>query len=44
MIIHPGDIEETAQEPRPLVLKRLINVDEHSEKISVTWVRIWGAR
>ncbi len=42
MIIHPDDMPETAQEPRPLVLKRLVNVDEHSEKISVTWVRIWG--
>ncbi len=42
VIIHPRDIEETKQEPRPLVLKRLVNIDEHSGRISLTWVRIWG--
>ncbi len=42
MIIHPSDLKEVKQAPRPLVLKRVINVDEHSARISLTWVRIWG--
>lgn len=42
MIIHLGEMAEAAQDPRPLVLKRVINVDEHSANLSVTWVRIWG--
>ncbi|HEU0073836.1 MAG TPA: hypothetical protein VFS30_07475 [Dehalococcoidia bacterium] len=42
MIIHLRDMAETPQEPRPLVLKRVINVDEHSANLSLTWVRIWG--
>lgn len=42
MIIRENDLPETPQEPRPLVLKRVINIDEHTADISVTWVRIWG--
>jgi mannose-6-phosphate isomerase-like protein (cupin superfamily) len=42
MIIHPDDLPETPQEPRPLALKRVINIDEHTPDISVTWVRLWG--
>ncbi len=42
MIIHAGEQLEIPQEPRPLVLKRLINIDEHSTSLSMTWVRIWG--
>lgn len=42
MIIRPNDVPESPQEPRPLVLKRVINIDEHTADISVTWVRIWG--
>lgn len=42
MIIRPNAMPESPQEPRPLVLKRVINIDEHTADISVTWVRIWG--
>ena len=42
MIIHAADLPETPQDPRPLVLKRVINIDEHTPQISVTWTRIWG--
>src|SRR4051812_6054970 len=42
MIIRPNDLPETLQEPRPLALKRVINIDEHTDQISVTWARLWG--
>jgi mannose-6-phosphate isomerase-like protein (cupin superfamily) len=42
MIIRTHDLPETPQEPRPLALKRVINIDEHTHEISVTWVRLWG--
>ena len=42
MIIHATELPETPQDPRPLVLKRVINIDEHTSQISVTWSRIWG--
>ncbi len=42
MIIRAADVAETPQEPRPLALKRVINIDEHTRQISVTWARIWG--
>ena len=42
MIIRPNDVAEVDQEPRPLMLKRVINIDEHTPDISVTWVRLWG--
>lgn len=42
MIIRADAIPETPQEPRPLALKRVVNIAEHSQDISVTWVRIWG--
>lgn len=42
MIIHAANVPEVSQEPRPLVLKRIVNAEEHSAKLSVTWVRIWG--
>jgi mannose-6-phosphate isomerase-like protein (cupin superfamily) len=42
VIIHPDDLPETLQEPRPLALKRVINIDEHTSQISVTWTRLWG--
>ncbi len=42
MIIRPNDTPEAAQDGRPLTLKRVINIDEHSSDISVTWVDIWG--
>ena len=42
MIIHAAELPETPQDPRPLVLKRVINIDEHTSQISVTWTRIWG--
>ena len=41
--VMPGNsIPDIPQEGRPLVLKRVINIDEHTADISVTWVRIWG--
>ena len=42
MIIRPKDLPETLQEPRPLALKRVVNIDEHTDQISVTWARLWG--
>ena len=42
MIIRPDDVPETPQDPRPLALKRVINIDEHTDQLSVTWVRLWG--
>ena len=42
MIIRPNDVAEVDQAPRPLMLKRVINIDEHTPDISVTWVRLWG--
>lgn len=42
MIIHPHDVAEEGQDPRPLVLKRLVNEETHGSKLSMTWVRIWG--
>ena len=42
MIIHPDSVLEERQEGRPLVLKRLINVDDHGANLSVTWVRLAG--
>ena len=42
MIIHAGDLPETLQEPRPLALKRVVNIDEHGPDLSVTWARMWG--
>lgn len=42
MIIHLEDVPETPSERPPLVMKRVINRDVHSPRISVTWVRIHG--
>ena len=42
MIIDTDDFPESPQDGRPLVLKRVVNIDEHTDQISVTWVRIWG--
>lgn len=42
MIIRPGDVPEETQDPRPLVLKRVINMHEHGPNLSVTWVDLWG--
>lgn len=42
MIIRPTDVPEQPQEPRPLVLRRVINIEEHTTDLSVTWVRLWG--
>ena len=42
MIIHPDDVAEEGQDPRPLALKRLVNQETHGSKLSLTWVRIWG--
>jgi mannose-6-phosphate isomerase-like protein (cupin superfamily) len=42
MIIRTAEFPESPQDGRPLMLKRVVNIEEHSEQISVTWVRIWG--
>src|SRR6185295_5225460 len=42
MIIHTEEVPESRQDGRPLMLKRVVNIDEHSDDISGTWVRIWG--
>ena len=42
MIIREKDIEEIIPESGVLIMKRVINREQHSENISVTWVKIWG--
>jgi mannose-6-phosphate isomerase-like protein (cupin superfamily) len=42
MIIRSEDVPQVESEHNPLVMKKVINRDEHSEAISVTWVKIWG--
>jgi mannose-6-phosphate isomerase-like protein (cupin superfamily) len=42
MIIRAAALPEEPQPGRPLALKRVVNIDEHGDGISVTWVRIWG--
>jgi mannose-6-phosphate isomerase-like protein (cupin superfamily) len=42
MIIRAAELPETPQEGRPLVLKRVINAEEHTARLSLTWVRLWG--
>ena len=41
-VIRASTIKETPDEGRPLMLKRVINIDHHTADLSVTWVRIWG--
>ena len=41
-VIRVSTIKETPDEGRPLMLKRVINIDQHTADLSVTWVRIWG--
>ena len=42
MIIKAIDAPDIAEEGHPLVMKRIIHRDQHSQDISVTWVKIWG--
>ena len=42
MIIKTEDLADIQSEGYPLVMKTVINRDEHSPAISVTWVKIWG--
>jgi len=42
MIIRLKDVPEIKGKTSPLVMKQVIHRDEHSQDISVTWVRIWG--
>ena len=41
MIIHLDDVPDILQPPRPLRMKKVINLSL-SELISLTWVNIWG--
>jgi uncharacterized cupin superfamily protein len=42
VIIKLDDVPDINQPPRPLIMKKVINRDQHSDLISLTWVRIWG--
>ena len=42
MIIHLADVPDVASERPPLVMKRAVNRDVHTPRVSVTWVRIHG--
>jgi len=42
MIIHLADVPDVVSERPPLVMKRAVNRDVHTPRISVTWVRIAG--
>jgi hypothetical protein len=41
MIIHLADVPDLLQPPRPLHMKKVVN-QSLSERISLTWVNIWG--
>ena len=41
MIIHLNEVPDLLQPPRPLRMKKVIN-QSLSERISLTWVNIWG--
>ncbi len=42
MLIRLEDLPEIRQEGYPLVMKTAVNRAQHSQNISVTWVKIWG--
>jgi mannose-6-phosphate isomerase-like protein (cupin superfamily) len=42
MLIQLEHLAEVREEGYPLVMKKVINRDEHSKDISITWVQIWG--
>lgn len=42
MRIRVEDVPEIREEGYPLVMKKVINRDAHSQDISITWVEIWG--
>jgi mannose-6-phosphate isomerase-like protein (cupin superfamily) len=42
MIIKTKDLADITEEGYPLVMKKVIHRDQHSQDISVTWVKIWG--
>jgi Mannose-6-phosphate isomerase len=42
MIIKTKDLPELDGERNPLVMKKVIQREDQSEDISITWVKIWG--
>jgi mannose-6-phosphate isomerase-like protein (cupin superfamily) len=42
MRIRVEDVPEIREEGYPLVMKKVIHRDDHSQDISITWVEIWG--
>lgn len=42
MIIKLADVPDINPPGSSLIMKRVINREEHSELISLTWVKIWG--
>jgi mannose-6-phosphate isomerase-like protein (cupin superfamily) len=42
MIIKAQDVPEITEEGYPLVMKKIFCRGQHSDDISVTWVRLWG--
>ena len=42
MIIKTKDLPELDCERNPLVMKKVIQREDQSEDISITWVKIWG--
>ena len=42
MIIKTKDLPELDGERNPLVMKKVIQREDQSENISITWVKIWG--
>ncbi len=42
MRIRLEELAEIREEGYPLVMKTVINRQDHSEELSVTWVKIWG--
>jgi len=42
MRIRLNDLPEIREEGYPLAMKTAINRREHSQDISITWVKIWG--
>ncbi len=42
MIIRTQDLPDIHEEGYPLVMKKVVQREQHTAAISVTWVKIWG--
>jgi quercetin dioxygenase-like cupin family protein len=42
MIIKPDALPDLTEEGQPIVMKRVIRREDHTEAISVTLIKVWG--